>query len=68
MKKKAKSESAKDLKNKICEKIYLLEDCMSSVVLDSGTDFTEVTNECFLSFQNAGVHLVNSSESMLSWK
>jgi len=47
-------------------KIYLLEDCTSPVVVP-GADYTEQANEAFANFAEAGMHLVRSTEPVLSW-
>ena len=49
----------------LAEKIYLLEDCTSPVVVP-GADFTEQANEAFAKFAEAGMHLVKSSDSFLT--
>lgn len=47
------------------KKVYLLEDCTSPVVIPNGADFTEQANEAFKRFQDAGMHLIQSTETML---
>lgn len=49
----------------LANKVYLLEDCTSPVVIPNGADFTEQAAQEFTRFQNAGMHLVNSTASNL---
>jgi nicotinamidase-related amidase len=51
----------------LAEKVYLLEDCTSPVVLPDGPDFTEAADAEFKRFSEAGVRLVRSTDSMSSW-
>jgi len=48
-------------------RIYVLEDCMSPVVVPGGTDFTGSAEEAFGKFAEAGVHLVKSTGGMAGW-
>ncbi len=52
---------------KLLNKIYILQDCMSSVVIPGIIDFTDQTEKIFEEFKNEGIHLVNSTDSMDSW-
>jgi len=47
------------------QRVYLLEDCTSPVVVPGGADFTEQANETFARFQQAGMQLVQSTELIL---
>ena len=49
----------------LAQKIYLLEDCTSPVVVP-GADFTEQADEAFANFAEAGMHLVKSTDDFLS--
>ncbi|MEM7761765.1 MAG: isochorismatase [Cyanobacteria bacterium P01_A01_bin.40] len=49
----------------LAQKIYLLEDCMSPVVIPGIIDFTAQANEAFQRFATAGMHLVQSTDSFL---
>lgn len=49
------------------EKVYLLEDCTSPVVVPGGPDFSEMADELFAEFSQAGVHLVKSTTPMSEW-
>lgn len=51
----------------LTEKVYLLEDCTSPVVIPGVIDFTDQANEAFQRFSNAGMHLVKSTDSIDSW-
>jgi len=48
-------------------RIYVLEDCMSSVVIADVADFTDEANEAFQKFAEAGIRLVKSTDDMASW-
>ena len=48
----------------LAEKIYLLEDCTSPVVVP-GADYTEQADEAFAKFAEAGMHLVKSTDDFL---
>jgi nicotinamidase-related amidase len=49
------------------EKIYLLEDCTSPVVISEGLDFTDPADEAFRRFADAGMHVVRSSDALEDW-
>jgi nicotinamidase-related amidase len=49
----------------LAQKIYLLEDCTSPVVVP-GADYTEQADEAFARFAEAGMHLVKSTDDFLS--
>jgi nicotinamidase-related amidase len=46
----------------LAQKIYLLEDCTSPVVVPDVVDFTEPANETYQRFSSAGMNLVSSVE------
>ena len=48
-------------------KIYLLEDCTSSVVVPGVVDYTEHADAAFGRFAEAGMHVVRSTDSIASW-
>jgi nicotinamidase-related amidase len=50
----------------LATKIYLLEDCTSPVVAP-GVDFTDVADAAFSRFQDAGMHVVRSTEPIEHW-
>jgi len=49
----------------LVQKIYLLEDCTSPVVVP-GADYTEQADEAFAKFAEAGMHLVRSTDDFLT--
>lgn len=51
----------------LASKVYLLEDCTSPVVVPGVIDYTEAADKAFTRFAEAGMHLVRSSEPILSW-
>lgn len=51
----------------LAEKIYLLEDCTSPVVIPGVVDFTDAADEAFARFADAGMHLVRSTDPLESW-
>ena len=57
--------TARDLK--IAEKIYLLEDCTSPVVVPGVVDFTEDADEAFRRFAEAGMHVTRSTDPIEVW-
>lgn len=52
---------------RLAEKIYLLEDCTSPVVVPGGADFTEQADAAFQRFAQAGVNVVRSTEPIAHW-
>jgi nicotinamidase-related amidase len=51
----------------LAEKVYLLEDCTSSVVVPGVVDWTEDADAAFQRFAAAGMHVVRSSEPIDTW-
>ena len=51
----------------LANKVYLLEDCTSPVVVPGVVDYSEQANEAFKRFAAAGMHLVKSTEPLDSW-
>jgi len=51
----------------LAQKVYLLEDCMSPVVVPGVIDYTDEANAAFERFADAGMHVVRSTESMATW-
>jgi nicotinamidase-related amidase len=49
------------------ERIYLLEDCTSPVVVPGSIDYTDEADAAFERFDAAGVHVVRSNEPVASW-
>jgi nicotinamidase-related amidase len=52
---------------KIANKIYLLEDCTSPVVVPGVIDYTTQAEKAFQRFAAAGMHLVKSTQPVESW-
>ncbi len=51
----------------IADRLYLLEDCSSPVVVPGAVDYTEDADEAFARFAAAGAHVVRSSEPIAGW-
>jgi nicotinamidase-related amidase len=51
----------------LAEKVYLLEDCTSSVVIPGVIDYTDQADRVFRKFADAGMHLVKSTQPMGTW-
>ena len=51
----------------LAEKVYLLEDCSSPVVIPGVVDYTNEADAAFERFAAAGMHVVRSTEPILSW-
>jgi nicotinamidase-related amidase len=56
---------AKD--RKLAEKVYLLEDCTSPVVVPGVIDYTDEADAAFRRFAEAGMHVVRSTDPIASW-
>ena len=52
---------------KLTEKVYLLEDCTSPVVIPGVIDYTVQADAAFQKFSEAGMHIVRSSDPITSW-
>jgi nicotinamidase-related amidase len=52
---------------KLAQKVYLLEDCCSPVVVPGVVDYTDQANAAFQRFADAGMHVVKSTEAIASW-
>jgi nicotinamidase-related amidase len=52
---------------KLAEKVYLLEDCTSPVVVPGVIDYTDQANAAFRRFAEAGMHVVRSTDPIDSW-
>lgn len=52
---------------KLVEKVYLLEDCTSPVVVPGVMDYTELANAAFRRFADAGMHVVKSTDPINAW-
>ncbi|MCS6907806.1 MAG: hypothetical protein RML93_07990 [Anaerolineales bacterium] len=51
----------------LASKIYLLEDCMSPVVVPNVVDYTEMAEAAFARYAEAGMHRVRTTEPMDRW-
>ena len=51
----------------LAEKVYLLEDCTSAVVVPGIVDYTDQADAAFRRFAGAGMHLVSSTEPLETW-
>jgi nicotinamidase-related amidase len=52
---------------RLVEKVYLPEDLTSPVVIPGVIDFTQQANDTFAEFQNAGMHVVQSTTPIADW-
>jgi len=52
---------------KLVEKVYLLEDCTSPVVVPGVMDYTDQADAAFRKFAKAGMHVVRSVDPLESW-
>ena len=51
----------------LVEKIYILEDCTSAVVVPGVIDYTQEADRAFREFSDAGMKVVRSTEPIVSW-
>ncbi|MFQ5584491.1 MAG: isochorismatase [Calditrichia bacterium] len=51
----------------LAQKVYLLEDCASAVVVPGVIDYTEEADATYKRFADAGMHIVRSIVSMSEW-
>ena len=51
----------------LAEKVYLLEDCSSPVVVPGIADYTDAADVAFARFADAGAHVVRSTEPIATW-
>jgi len=51
----------------LAEKVYLLEDCTSPVVVPGVADYTDEADAAFTRFAEAGMHVVRSTDPIESW-
>jgi nicotinamidase-related amidase len=52
---------------RLVEKVYLLEDCTSPVVVPGVIDYTDQADAAFRRFEEAGMHVVRSTSSIATW-
>ena len=55
------------VERELAQKVYLLEDCTSPVVVPGVADYTEEADEAFARFAAAGMHVVRSTDPIESW-
>ena len=51
----------------LAQKVYLLEDCTSPVVVPDVVDFTDAAEEAYQRFAKAGMNIVRSTDSLEDW-
>lgn len=51
----------------LVEKVYLLEDCTSPVVIPGVVDYTDQADAAFQRFSDAGMHVIRSTDPLDSW-
>ncbi len=51
----------------LAEKVYLLEDCTSPVVVPGALDYTDPADEAFKRFSDTGMHIVRSTDPIANW-
>lgn len=52
---------------RLAEKVYLLEDCTSPVVVPGVVDYTDQADEAFRRFSKAGMRIVRSADPIETW-
>jgi nicotinamidase-related amidase len=52
---------------RLAERVYLLEDCTSPVVVPGAVDYTDEANAAFERFAAAGMHVVRSTVPLAQW-
>ncbi len=52
---------------RLAEKVYLLEDCTSAVVVPGVLDYTDQADAAFKRFADAGMHVVRSTDPIETW-
>jgi nicotinamidase-related amidase len=58
---------AQGRERRLAERVYLLEDCTSPVVVPGAVDYTEAADAAFERFAEAGMHVVRSTDPIESW-
>ena len=53
--------------DRLVDKVYLLEDCTSPVVVPGVVDYTDAADEAYRRFAAAGMHVVRSTDSISEW-
>jgi nicotinamidase-related amidase len=52
---------------RLAEKVYLLEDCTSPVIIPGVVDYTEAADAAFGRFSDAGMHIFRSADPLEAW-
>jgi nicotinamidase-related amidase len=52
---------------RLAERVYLLEDCSSAVVVPGVVDYTDDADAAYERFNAAGMNVVRSTEPMAAW-
>ena len=52
---------------RLAQKVYLLEDCTSPVVIPNTIDYTDQADAAFQRFAEAGMHIVRSTDPIANW-
>jgi nicotinamidase-related amidase len=58
---------AQGRERRLTERVYLLEDCTSPVVVPGAVDYTDEADAAFARFADAGMHVVRSTQPIESW-
>jgi nicotinamidase-related amidase len=56
-----------DVRERLAERTYLLEDCTSPVVVPSVVDYTDEADAAFERYAAAGMHVVRSTDPIDAW-
>jgi nicotinamidase-related amidase len=56
-----------EIRTRLAERTYLLEDCTSPVVVPGTIDYTELADAAFTRYAAAGMHVVRSTEPIDGW-
>jgi nicotinamidase-related amidase len=56
-----------DVRERLAERTYLLEDCTSAVVVPGAVDYTDEADAAFERYAAAGMHVVRSTEPIANW-
>jgi nicotinamidase-related amidase len=56
-----------DVRERLAERTYLLEDCTSPVVVPGVVDYTDEADAAFERYRDAGMHVVRSTDPVASW-
>ncbi|MFC1812732.1 isochorismatase [Thermodesulfobacteriota bacterium] len=52
---------------RLAEKVYLLEDCTSPVIIPDVVDYTDQADDAFRRFSDAGMHISSSTDPLERW-